>query len=439
MPRKSDIEKLNDGRYKLEFQSARYGIKRTRLTFDTRGLAQAHKDFLIENALRRMKGQREIYTFGQALFEYLSTISADKLSADSDMESARRLCIPFRLRGAWCALTDGALDDSDSGIIPLLAGWVQDQKRIVKTRRIAKEEYQLRKEPTGGTLWYHQPKMLDDGSVPRRVLVNNKVLIKQCEQGKGLATPSSDTLRRRQMLVSGILSTAYKSWRWTGENLAGLIIYEETSAGRDQFLPENMLSKLVDYAYAECPSFARLIRGASEIGWRKSNLKGLTWDRIVWPTLALDSESGEYQVMEPGYIWVEAVSQSRANRSKNKRMITTVMTDRVFKLLVECWNNKKAGTQFNFEKGPSGSEHVFLNESNRPWGDYRKRWETAKKAVGIKQSFVWHDLRHTWATHALESGTDERSIQDQQGWKDPRMVKRYAKNLMKRRYEQLNQ
>jgi integrase len=54
-----------------------------------------------------------------------------------------------------------------------------------------------------------------------------------------------------------------------------------------------------------------------------------------------------------------------------------------------------------------------------------KVWDKATKAAGL-DGFRWHDLRHTWATILGESGVSEQEIQRLGGWKDARMVKRYA-------------
>jgi site-specific recombinase XerD len=39
---------------------------------------------------------------------------------------------------------------------------------------------------------------------------------------------------------------------------------------------------------------------------------------------------------------------------------------------------------------------------------------------------TWHDLRHTWATWHVMGGTPLEVLQKLGGWKDLRMVQRYA-------------
>lgn len=52
-------------------------------------------------------------------------------------------------------------------------------------------------------------------------------------------------------------------------------------------------------------------------------------------------------------------------------------------------------------------------------------WNKAKARAGVS-SFRWHDLRHTWATWHAMAGTPLPVIQQLGGWKDARMVERYA-------------
>jgi integrase len=54
-----------------------------------------------------------------------------------------------------------------------------------------------------------------------------------------------------------------------------------------------------------------------------------------------------------------------------------------------------------------------------------KAWRSALKRAGIKD-FRWHDLRHTWASWHVQSGTPLHVLQELGGWSDYKMVQRYA-------------
>ena len=54
-----------------------------------------------------------------------------------------------------------------------------------------------------------------------------------------------------------------------------------------------------------------------------------------------------------------------------------------------------------------------------------KAWYAALKRVNI-ENFRWHDLRHTWASWHVQSGTSLQELQELGGWSSFEMVLRYA-------------
>lgn len=52
-------------------------------------------------------------------------------------------------------------------------------------------------------------------------------------------------------------------------------------------------------------------------------------------------------------------------------------------------------------------------------------WRKALIRVGI-ENFRWHDLRHTWASWHVQSGTSLQELQQLGGWSSFDMVLRYA-------------
>jgi integrase len=54
-----------------------------------------------------------------------------------------------------------------------------------------------------------------------------------------------------------------------------------------------------------------------------------------------------------------------------------------------------------------------------------KAWWRALEATGI-DNFRWHDLRHTWASWHVQSGTSLQELMELGGWSNYEMVMRYA-------------
>lgn len=69
---------------------------------------------------------------------------------------------------------------------------------------------------------------------------------------------------------------------------------------------------------------------------------------------------------------------------------------------------------------------VFPMPDGNPLQKLKTRdWKAAVKRAGISYC-TWHDLRHTWATWHLMGGTPLEVLKKLGGWKDLRMVLRYA-------------
>jgi integrase len=71
------------------------------------------------------------------------------------------------------------------------------------------------------------------------------------------------------------------------------------------------------------------------------------------------------------------------------------------------------------------SGHVFTGKTGRGLVDIRKRFHRALREAGI-EGFVFHDLRHTFASHLVMAGVDLMTVKEFLGHKDIKMTLRYA-------------
>ena len=71
------------------------------------------------------------------------------------------------------------------------------------------------------------------------------------------------------------------------------------------------------------------------------------------------------------------------------------------------------------------SPYVFCGKDGRPYQDIRKSFYTALKKSRII-NFRFHDLRHTFASQLLMSGSDINTARELLGHKDLRMTLRYS-------------
>ena len=71
------------------------------------------------------------------------------------------------------------------------------------------------------------------------------------------------------------------------------------------------------------------------------------------------------------------------------------------------------------------SEHVFPGKTGQGLVDVRRRFHRALWAAGIA-GFVFHDLRHTFASHLVMAGVDLLTVKEFLGHKDIKMTLRYA-------------
>jgi integrase len=104
------------------------------------------------------------------------------------------------------------------------------------------------------------------------------------------------------------------------------------------------------------------------------------------------------------------VAWVHADQAKSRKAIGIPLSDEAMKVL-----RRQIGQH----------ERWVFPYNGRPVTEIKTAWAKALTRAKITD-FTWHDLRHTWATWHIMSGTPIEVLQKLGGWADIRMVLRYA-------------
>ena len=173
------------------------------------------------------------------------------------------------------------------------------------------------------------------------------------------------------------------TWGYAEQNpMKGVKLLKEPP-GRLRFLDGSETDRLL----RELPGEASgVVLFALNTGMRKSEILNLAWKDVNFANR---------------HIMIEKT------KTNERRMVP--MNGQVFDLLK------------SLEMDGRGSELVFINGAV----NLRKHFEAAVKRAGL-ENFVFHDLRHTFASHLVMNGTSIRAVQQLLGHKDITMTMRYS-------------
>lgn len=204
---------------------------------------------------------------------------------------------------------------------------------------------------------------------------------------------SNGTVNRMLALIRAILRKAEREWGWIDKSPALRLLPEPKR--RIRWLTREEAQRLID----ECPEhLADMVCFSLATGLREANVTGLRWDQLD---------------LERRVAWIHD------DEAKARRGIG-VPLNRDAVLVLRRWQGRH-------------SERVFCYPLKRKgvsvWTPIEKAggaaWKKALKRAGI-ENFRWHDLRHTWASWHVQSGTPLHVLQELGGWQSVEMVRRYA-------------
>ena len=122
----------------------------------------------------------------------------------------------------------------------------------------------------------------------------------------------------------------------------------------------------------------------------------------------------------------EGVGLIRFFRTKNTKERTELLMPRTRKALLE-WKSHLEWKRhrINLAKEKIKTDHVFCRINGTPLKRFDKAWNVAKEKAGIKD-FHFHDLRHTFCSNLILSGSDLKDAKEMIGHADISMTDRYS-------------
>ena len=199
------------------------------------------------------------------------------------------------------------------------------------------------------------------------------------------AESSQPNANRYLALIRSILRRARDDWEWL-DRIPKVRLYKE-STKRIRWITRDEAARLLQELPPHLCEMAKL---ALSTGLRQRNVSFLRWNQID---------------MQRKVAWIHA------DEAKAGRPIAVPLNEDALAVL----------------RGQLGrhTEYVFTYEGQPVARCSTKAWYKACERAEI-QNFRWHDLRHTWASWHVQSGTSLQELMELGGWATLEMVMRYA-------------
>lgn len=110
-------------------------------------------------------------------------------------------------------------------------------------------------------------------------------------------------------------------------------------------------------------------------------------------------------------------------------LLITIRNAKGNKDRVTLFSDKLIEDVYIYLKDKQANEYAFISAQGGHLAreSLQKVFRRAKEKAGIKKNATFHSLRHSFATHLLENGTDIRYVQELLGHKDIRTTQIYTK------------
>ncbi len=196
---------------------------------------------------------------------------------------------------------------------------------------------------------------------------------------------SNATVNRTLEVVRAILRKCVNEWEWLNRAPRVRMLKEPTR--RIRFLVRVEAQRLLAALPAHLADMAAFTLAT---GLRRANVTGLQWTQVD---------------LVRRQAWIHP------DQAKARKAIAVPLNPEAVVII-----RKQIG------RHPT---HVFSFKGKSIRQVSTKAWYQALKRAGI-EDFRWHDLRHTWASWHVQSGTPLHALQELGGWESAEMVRPYA-------------
>ena len=193
------------------------------------------------------------------------------------------------------------------------------------------------------------------------------------------------TVNRMLEVIRAILRKAEREWEWLDKAPLIRMLHEDNR--RIRWITREEAAKLLKELP---PHLADMVTFSLATGLRQANVMKLEWAQV--------DLMRQHALIHP-------------DQAKTKKAIPVPLNSEAMRVL-QRQVGKNAIYVFTYKGEP-------VNQCNT------KAWYHALERADI-ENFRWHDLRHTWASWHVQSGTSLQELQQLGGWSSFEMVLRYA-------------
>lgn len=212
----------------------------------------------------------------------------------------------------------------------------------------------------------------------------NRALLENIQDAK-VNTSTRATTNRYMAHLRAVLRRCAEEWEWIDK--APKVPMYSVNTKRVRWITKDEVECLMSHL----PSHqADLARFALATGLRQRNITQLEWSQID---------------MQRHVAWIHP------DQAKARKAIGVPLNSDALTII-----RKQVGQHDRF---------VFVYKGRMIKQVNTKAWRNALKKANI-ENFRWHDLRHTWASWHVQSGTPLNVLQELGGWSCSEMVQRYA-------------